>query len=102
MPGDRPMVTSPMPPVPAVPEQPATIFVALELSKARWLVGIHTPVADKISRHGVAGGDSRALLELIARARRRNCTKCTARSSAWCRRRRARSPCTRRTKRRRA
>ncbi len=65
------MVTSPMPPVPAVPEQPATIFVALELSKARWLVGIHTPVADKISRHGVAGGDSRALLELIARARRR-------------------------------
>jgi hypothetical protein len=36
------MVTSPMPPVPAAPEQPATIFVALELSKARWLVGAST------------------------------------------------------------
>jgi transposase len=65
------MVTPLTPPVPAAPEPPAIIFVALELSKARWLVGIHTPVADKISRHSVAGGDSRALLELIARVRRR-------------------------------
>ncbi|HEX2256240.1 MAG TPA: hypothetical protein VHG92_05975 [Afifellaceae bacterium] len=65
------MVTSPTPSVPAAPEQPAIVFVALEPSKARWLVGIHAPVADKISRHGVAGGDSQALLELIARARRR-------------------------------
>ncbi len=52
-------------------EQPATVFVALELSKARWLVGLHSPLADKISRHSVAGGDSRALMELIVRARRR-------------------------------
>jgi transposase len=51
-------------------EQPATVFVALELSKARWLVGIHSPLADRISRHSVAGGDSRALVELIRRARR--------------------------------
>ena len=51
-------------------EQPATVFVALELSKARWLVGIHSPIADRISRHSVAGGDSRALIELIVRARR--------------------------------
>ena len=64
------MVTPPTLPMPAA-EPPAIIFVALELSEARWLVGIHTPVADKISRHSVAGGDSRALLELIARVRRR-------------------------------
>ena len=51
-------------------EQPATVFVALELSKARWLVGIHSPIADRISRHSIAGGDSRALIELIVRARR--------------------------------
>jgi transposase len=50
--------------------QPATVFVALELSKARWLVGIHSPIADRISRHSVAGGGSRALMELIVRARR--------------------------------
>ncbi len=51
-------------------EQPATVFVAPELSKARWLVGIHSPIADRISRHSVAGGDSRALIELIVWARR--------------------------------
>ena len=46
------------------------MFVALELSKARWLVGIHSPIADMISRHSSAGGDSRALIGLIVRARR--------------------------------
>jgi transposase len=51
-------------------EQTATIFVALELSKNRWLVAVHSPIADKISRHGVAGGDTSALLALISRYRR--------------------------------
>ena len=46
----------------AAEEQTATMFVALELSKSRWLVGIHSPVADKISCHGIAGGDTAALL----------------------------------------
>ena len=46
----------------AAEKQTATIFVALELSKSRWLVGIHSPIADKISCHGVAGGDTWALL----------------------------------------
>lgn len=53
---------------PATPET-ATIFVALELSKARWLVGVHTPLADKISRYSVAGGDGAGLLALIGRIR---------------------------------
>jgi transposase len=64
------MEISSVPAASAALEKPATVFVALELSKARWLVGIHSPVADKISRHSVAGGDSRGLLELVARARR--------------------------------
>ena len=43
-------------------EQSATIFVALELSKKRWLIAVHSPIAGKISCHGVAGGDTAALL----------------------------------------
>ena len=63
-----------IPPAPAAPAtgiQPATLFVALELSKAKWLVGLHSPAADKISRHTIAGGDAPALLRLIEVARRR-------------------------------
>jgi transposase len=46
------------------------MFVALELSKSRWLVAVHSPIADKISCHGIAGGDISALLALIGRYRR--------------------------------
>jgi transposase len=49
----------------------ATIYVALELSKSRWLVGIHTPLADKVSRYTVSGGDCGALLDRIGRIRAR-------------------------------
>ena len=38
-----------------VGEKPATLFVALELSKATWLVALHSPAADKISLHRLAG-----------------------------------------------
>jgi transposase len=51
-------------------EQSATMFVALELSKKRWLIAVHSPIGDKISCHGVAGGDTSALLTLISRYRR--------------------------------
>jgi transposase len=43
--------------------------VALELSKSTWLVAIHSPAADKISQHRLAGGDTTALLSLIERKR---------------------------------
>lgn len=64
------METSPRSPASAA-DQPATIFVALELSRARWVVAVHTPLADKISRHTLAGGDADALLALIERTRTR-------------------------------
>lgn len=48
-----------------------TIYVAMELSKTRWLVAIHTPLDDKVSRHGVIGGDGDGLLDLIERRRER-------------------------------
>lgn len=53
----------------ATPAAVATIFLALELSRSSWLVAIHTPVADKVSRHKLAAGDIDALLALIARLR---------------------------------
>jgi transposase len=64
------METSPRSPTSAV-DQPAPIFVALELSRARWVVAVHTPLGDKISRHTLAGGDAGALLALIERTRTR-------------------------------
>lgn len=54
----------------AAEDQTAMMFVALELSKSRWLVAVYSPIADKISCHGIAGGDSSALLALIGRYRR--------------------------------
>lgn len=47
----------------------ATLFVALELSQATWLIGLHSPIADKISLHRVNGGDIGKLLALIERRR---------------------------------
>lgn len=61
-------ITSASVPSPAGGEA-ATLFVVLELSKARWLVAIHSPRADKISRHTIEGGDAPALLNLIGRMR---------------------------------
>jgi transposase len=51
--------------------QPATIHIAVELSRARWVVAVHTPLADKIGLHKRKGGDSEGLLALIARLQAR-------------------------------
>lgn len=47
----------------------ATIFVSLELSRARWLVTSLSPNSNKISRHFVAGGDVSGLLQLLSELR---------------------------------
>jgi transposase len=44
-----------------------TIFVTLELSRRTWLVTMHSPDRDRISRHKVDGGDHAGLLALIER-----------------------------------
>jgi transposase len=54
-----------------ITERISTIFVALELSQRSWLVTLHCPDKDKISRHKVAGGDHAGLLALIDRMRER-------------------------------
>jgi transposase len=42
-----------------------TIFVAIELSQRTWLVTMHSPDRDRISRHKLPGGDHAGLLKLI-------------------------------------
>jgi transposase len=48
---------------------PATLFVALELSRSTWLVAVHSPAVDKVSQHRLEGGDTEGLRELITRKR---------------------------------
>jgi transposase len=48
-----------------------TIFVAIELSQKSWLVTLHSPERDRISRHKLEGGDHAALLALIEKTRGR-------------------------------
>src|SRR5215813_3086974 len=48
-----------------------TIFIAIELSQKAWLVTLHGPDRDRMSRHELEGGDHAGLLELIAKVRRR-------------------------------
>ena len=53
----------------------STIFVAIELSQKTWLVTVHSPDKDKISRQKVDGGDHAGLLALIDRLRDRAARK---------------------------
>src|SRR5436190_21328400 len=56
------------------PDAPAsndygTVYVAFELSKARWKVGLILPGSKKTSQYVIAGGDVTELRRLLARAR---------------------------------
>jgi transposase len=48
-----------------------TIFVAIELSQKTWLVTLHSPDRDRISRHKLDGGNHAELLGLIEKVRAR-------------------------------
>jgi transposase len=48
-----------------------TLFVAIELSQKSWLVTLHSPDRDRLSRHRVEAGDHAGLLALIGRVRER-------------------------------
>jgi transposase len=52
-----------------------TIFIAIELSQKTWLVTLHSPDRDRISRHKLEGGDHAGLLELIEKVRVRAAEK---------------------------
>lgn len=48
----------------------ARCLIAIELSKASWVVGVQTPLSNKTSQYRLAGGDWQSLLKLIERIRR--------------------------------
>lgn len=48
----------------------ARIFVALELSRSKWLVGIGVPEKWTVRRHELGGGDMAGLLALLERIRK--------------------------------
>jgi transposase len=52
-------------------EHCGTIFVAIELSQKTWLVTLHSPDRDRISRRTLEGGDSAGLLALLESVRTR-------------------------------
>jgi transposase len=52
-----------------------TIFVTIELSQKTWLVTLHSPDRDRISRHKLEGGDHAGLLALIESIRVRAALK---------------------------
>ena len=48
----------------------AAVLVAIELSKATWLLAIHDPLADKVSRRRIDGGDAEGLIEALKKSQR--------------------------------
>ncbi len=48
-------------------EKDSSLFVALELSKSVWLIGVSAPGSEKISKYRVAAADVAALLALLSR-----------------------------------
>ena len=47
----------------------ATVYVAFELSKSKWHLGVMTPSSEKMSRYRIDGGDLAALSGVLARVR---------------------------------
>ena len=52
---------------PVAESQFAPVFVALELSRSKWLVGVDTPQTWTVRRRQVEGGDLEGLLALLSR-----------------------------------
>jgi transposase len=48
----------------------ARCLIAIELSKASWVVGVQTPLSTKTSQYRLTAGDWKSLLKLIERIRR--------------------------------
>ncbi|SEI22224.1 transposase [Rhizobium tibeticum] len=58
------------------------ILVSLELGKSTWLVTSLAPGSEKMSRYGVAGGDSAGLLACLAELRLKTRAR-TGQFSPW-------------------
>ncbi len=63
---------------PAAPGEDATMYVAFELSKATWKIGVVLPGGQKMSRFSLTGGDTAGLAELLVRKRKEASAHCGA------------------------
>lgn len=54
---------------PAAGDKDGTLYVAFELSKSKWLIGIVLSGESKLGRHQVPGGDTAAVWQLISKKR---------------------------------
>jgi transposase len=54
---------------PAAGAQDGTLYVAFELSKSKWLIGLVVSGERKMSQHTVSGGDTAAVWQLISKKR---------------------------------
>lgn len=54
---------------PAAGDKDGTLYVAFELSKSKWLIGVVVSGESKLSRHQVSGGDTAAVWQLISKKR---------------------------------
>ena len=53
-----------------VADADAAVLMAIELSKASWLLAVHDPSTDRVSRRRVEGGDADGLIGIVERYRR--------------------------------
>ena len=53
-----------------VADADAAVLMAIELSKASWLLAVHDPSTDRVSRRRVEGGDAYGLIGIVERYRR--------------------------------
>jgi transposase len=68
----------------------ATVYLAFELSKAKWKLGVLLPGSQKLSRYRIGGGDLAALAARLADMRKKaaavvggRCASCHATKQAW-------------------
>ncbi len=50
------------------PARPATLFIALDLSRSSWMAAVHAPHIDRVSRHKLTPG-AEGVLALVGRVR---------------------------------
>lgn len=60
------------------------IFISVEMSRSKWVIGCHTPLAEKVSCHTMVWGDVQGLRSLIDRQQERVEAKFGARSPVLC------------------
>ncbi len=51
----------------AAHDHDATCHVAIELSRSSWVVGVHSPLIDKVGLHKLVAGDHKVLVALLSR-----------------------------------